>query len=421
MPHRRAGGHAEPDLLRRLGTLVLLLATGIAAIAAMPHLRHRTQAPPVEAGAYQREWRRLAQGVRQAELADDTPRYAQLRYRQLMLSGDTRGLAELAEHLRRRHADDDLLALRIDLALHRTTGALNRLAPLDDGSTEPALLRAQILLQLGEEATAESLFRDVLARERRWEALAGLAAIETARGDNAAADRHYAQAADELDVRQMRTYCWVLLQRGWLRLRQGQTEAAITFYALAESAYDGYWLVDDHMAEALAAAGRYDEAVARYRISIDRASRPESWQALGELYHHRGDAASATPWLTRARDAYEQSVARGETHYLHHLASLYADAQPDPPRAVELARRDFAQRPTRGTRDALAWALYRDGQFAAAHAVMVPLVAQGSGDAEVYLHAGLIHLAAGHADLARGALERASTLNPNPGRFHVHR
>jgi hypothetical protein len=52
--------------------------------------------------------------------------------------------------------------------------------------------------------------------------------------------------------------------------------------------------------------------------------------------------------------------------YYHHLAGLYADSLNEPEKAVEWARKDLALRQNIYAWDALAWAEYRNGNFAEA-------------------------------------------------------
>ena len=50
-------------------------------------------------------------------------------------------------------------------------------------------------------------------------------------------------------------------------------------------------------------------------------------------------------------------------HYCHHLADYYSDVVEDGAEAVKWAHKDLRLRENFATQAALAWALYRDGQF----------------------------------------------------------
>ena len=118
------------------------------------------------------------------------------------------------------------------------------------------------------------------------------------------------------------------------------------------------------------------------------------------------------------------TAAAGHAHYDHHLAGFYADVRRDGPEAVRWARKDLAQRRTPATLDALAWALYADGQFdEAARTVDEALALPGRRRPArtcCITPASFTPAAAtppGRSDLARKAAE----VNPKFLAFHVHR
>src|SRR5436305_1381164 len=71
-------------------------------------------------------------------------------------------------------------------------------------------------------------------------------------------------------------------------------------YQRADTAYPGYWLVDEHVAELLGAEARYDEAVAMYQSIASNGQRPELEQAIGELCDLAGQSGPAAYWKERA-------------------------------------------------------------------------------------------------------------------------
>ena len=133
-----------------------------------------------------------------------------------------------------------------------------------------------------------------------------------------------------------------------------------------------------------------------------------------------GRAGEAGPWHDRALAAYLDAARRGEVRYYHHLARFYADVRQDGAEALKWARRDAELRPHFVTQDGLAWALYRDGQFAAALAVMESALASGVKDPHVFFHAGIISLAAGRIDEGKRLLKMVAELNPGYANFHAH-
>ena len=72
-------------------------------------------------------------------------------------------------------------------------------------------------------------------------------------------------------------------------------------------------------------------------------------------------------------------------------------------------------------RDALAWALYRAGEFGSAANAARETLTGGSKDAHILFHAGMIFLAAGDPVRGKEVLAEAARVNPRHNSFHVHR
>ena len=140
-----------------------------------------------------------------------------------------------------------------------------------------------------------------------------------------------------------------------------------------------------------------------------RSPAPPAFLAVPRTLH---DAALA---------GYLASAARREVHYYHHLAGFYADARQDGAEAVKWARKDIELRDNFMTQDALAWALYRDGQFPAALEVIKKTLVSGVKDPHVLFHAAMIHMAAGQIGEGKRLLQTVSQMNPGYENFHVHR
>jgi tetratricopeptide (TPR) repeat protein len=85
-------------------------------------------------------------------------------------------------------------------------------------------------------------------------------------------------------------------------------------------------------------------------------------------------------------------------------------------------RKDIQLRQNVTTRDALAWALFRDGQYPAALGEMKKALSGNwqDQDAQLFFHAAMIHFATGLADEGKGYLQKAAKINPHYDAFHVH-
>jgi tetratricopeptide (TPR) repeat protein len=316
-----------------------------------------------------------------------------------------------------------LLRARLDFSLHRfaqTKTDLKRVSELA-GAFPVQMLHADLMVQEGKYAEAKKAYEKIIRKKRTWDGLARLAYLQGIIGDYAGAEALYIEAENEISAKEMRAYAWLKVQRGHLAFNQGHHDIALRHYLGADQAYSGYWLVQEHLAELFGAQRRYNEAEALYLRVIANTPKPELWQALGDLYVFMGSPERAKPWHEKALVTYLESVQNGEVLYLHHLAGFYADVLEEGSEAVRWARKDLALRAGPNGYDALAWALYRDGQFDAAFREMQHALQSGVNDAHVYFHAAMISLAAGKGKEGNHYLQLASASNPHFDAFHVHR
>ena len=383
------------------------------------------------------ELERIDEGI--AELEDSArklpidrvkiTKLAYLQYQRASLSGN---LAELSladnsldyaiQHL---GPDGDLYFLKanIHFKLHRLDDVEQDLAASPDLRQSPPGrgLKADLDFQQGRYDVARHEYESLIEEERSWDALARLAYFHFKMGAFDEADSLYDEAVDELTAKEMRHYAWVELQRGVVDLTRGDYEKAREHYQRAERAYSGHWLADEHLAELSGAEGKSDEAAALYQSVVARVPRPDFQQALGELYLSIGKNADANDCLASAEAAFRESAERGEVHYYHHLADLYADVFENGAEAVKWAQKDLELRRNFSTLAAMAWALYRAGEFAKALEMMNESLASGVKDARLFYQAGMIHKAFSPNGKADNYLRMAAAINPNYENFHVHR
>jgi len=379
---------------------------------------------------YRRDWSKLTDLA--AGTSGESPvNQAMLAAQRYWLSATPGDRATVEQRLTAaRRAAPDSPALRMLEARwaahhHKPAEAAVHLAELaaqanwDDAPSRLGLA-IDIALQQGRIEDAQKLLTES-ARQTDWALLAQYALLMDKTGQTEQADRAYQDASDLLSSKAMRDFAWLELQRGYLALSHGDAGAAETHYRLALRAYSGYWLAADYWGEWLAAQRRYAEAVAVYRQLALCTRKPEFYQSLGDLYQFLGQAEPAKYWHDKALDFYLDATRNGQTQYYHHLAALYADAYLDGTNASAWARLDLEQRPNAMSHDALAWALFRDGQIQAAVAHARAALSYRWEDAHLYGHAGMILLAAGFDAEGRAALERARQINPHYDDFHAHR
>ena len=214
---------------------------------------------------------------------------------------------------------------------------------------------------------------------------------------------------------------WFHLQLGELAFKSGDWDSAERQYADAGEVWPEGFSVEDHVAELRGAQGRTEEAIGLYEKLAARVPRPEFFQALGDLCALASKPEKAAEWHARAEAAYLQSVKDGAVHFYHHLAGFYADSKEDAAQAVEWARKDLALRQNIYAHDALAWALYKKGDGAAAASECAKALATGTRDPHLLYHAGMIRMATGDIAGGKAALQQAAAVNAKFNTFHVHR
>jgi tetratricopeptide (TPR) repeat protein len=385
----------------------------------------------VSAIGYAAEMRRIDEEIAALLGADDPERVTRrlyCLYQKASIAGDLTGLTAVI-----RAIDDAITTLANpgDLYLLKAHAAfkLHKLMDVDSAlravpsvydSDEGRLIRADLDFQHGNYQAAENGYLEVLQHERSWGALAHLAHLRGKMGDTAGADSLYEEAEDQLTAKEMRAYAWLEVQRGFLDFIQGHHREARLHYRRADAAYPGYWLVDEYIVEVLGAEHRYQEAVGILERVVSTIDRPDLDQAIGELYELAGDSGPALFWKERALSEYLQSAERGEVHYYHHLVDYYTDVTEDGAEAVKWASKDLKLRENFATQAALAWSLYRAGQFSNAVYWIDRALASCIVDARLYFQAGEIHRAAGNEVEGSTLRERATRLNPAVAGFHIH-
>lgn len=355
-------------------------------------------------------------------------KYVYRRYQKASIAGDLRGLSAVEPLIDRAIAllanPSDFYVLKANLALklHRLADVRAVLAacPSVDQSREAKMIRADLDFQQGRYEEAKRGYCEALDLEMSWDGLARLAYFHAQMGDVSGADGLYAQAEDELTAKEMRSFAWLRIQRGLLDFRHGRYAEAQAHYATAEAGYPGYPLVDEHVAELLAAQGHTSEAAERFDRIGAMVTRPELDQARGELYEIMGEIEIARSWQKQALDAYLASAERGEVHYYHHMVDYYCDVVGCGSEAVKWALRDLELRENFATQAALAWALYRDGKPDDAVLWIDRALASGAIGPGLLSKAASIHSAAGNESLGKSYRERAESLNPSLGSFHLH-
>jgi tetratricopeptide (TPR) repeat protein len=323
-----------------------------------------------------------------------------------------------------------VLQAQVQLAFHEFAAARDsalRLKRIVPGKSAPLQILGDALLELGEYPEARHAYDELWAidgsnvsteaRRARLAFIHGDRKEAKGRLGKALADAKELADADNAGT----AVAWCEVQLGELAFGEGDWEQADAHYASALRAHPDDYSALEHVAELRGAQGRTEEALALYDSLIARLPRPDVLQAAGDFHIFANKPDSGAALLQRALAAYLASMARGEILYLHHLAGCYADSLPEPANAVECARKDFASRQSVQAADALAWALYKNGEVAEAAEYASRALRTGIKDAHLLFHIGMIRFAAGDLAGGRAAMQEAVAVNPRHNAFHAHR
>jgi tetratricopeptide (TPR) repeat protein len=260
-------------------------------------------------------------------------------------------------------------------------------------------------LELGDVAAAGDAAQRLMDRSPGLAAYARASYLRWLHGDEAGALELARLAIDAAgDPNELVTRAWTLVQAANLFWHRGDHAGAEAGYRMALDVRFDY-------APALLGLGKVAAARARFGEAADHLTRAlaahpdvETAALLGQVLHRLGDADGA---------ARQEALAlRLGRHDRRALALYYANRRLDPSRAVELARAELRDRGDLYTEDALAWALYADGQWSLAEQHADRASRLGTRDALLLYHRGAIRLALGKVADARRLLEQALRQNP---------
>jgi tetratricopeptide (TPR) repeat protein len=152
------------------------------------------------------------------------------------------------------------------------------------------------------------------------------------------------------------------------------------------------------------AEGKSGEALESIRQAVALNPLPEYQWALIEALEAHGR-------LGEAVSVKNELKANGAAADPRTFALFLATSGEDPSRALRLARAELQTRNDVFTYDALAWSLAASGHWEEARVQSQRALSEGTRDARLFLHAGIIAAHVGHADEARTLLTQAETLH----------
>ena len=303
---------------------------------------------------------------------------------------------------------------RLHYTLHRlkqASAALKACPPAAEAG-ELAAMEADIAMYSGRYREAENIYRSLVNQSGLTQQYVRLALLKNRMGSPA-------EAAALLEAAEKRYHgglptmlAWLRLQRGLIALDRGRLDEALALYRLASDALEGWWLVDEHIAEVLLLNGKTMEAKAIYESVVARTGAPEFMDALAAIEMREGNAEKTRKLTLSARALYEQRIAAfpeaAAGHALNHFLRDKVDAR----KALSLAQKNFDTRPFGESATSLAKALLLNEKPGPAAELIENQLLKGWDTAEAYWILGEARRAL--AQKERADLAKREALNRNP-------
>jgi tetratricopeptide (TPR) repeat protein len=205
---------------------------------------------------------------------------------------------------------------------------------------------------------------------------------------------------------------WAHVQLGNLWFGSGNLKEAEKAYGRSTRTVAAYAPALAGEAKVAAARGNLELASKLYKQAFNRMPLPEYAIALGDVYAEMGekDEAEAQYGLVRSMDKLLR--ANGVNTDLE-IALFYADHDMDLKTSLRKARAAYEARPSIHAADALAWTLYKNGDYKEAQKYSEEALKLGTRDSLKLFHAGMISKSLGQKEQARQYLQQAIDLNPH--------
>jgi tetratricopeptide (TPR) repeat protein len=308
----------------------------------------------------------------------------------------------------------------LNYALHRfslveadLSRAENAVLVDDRERAEITARRGDLHFQAGRYAAALDAYRSAYDDDRTTGHALRLAHYHWKTAAFVEAEQYFAEAERLLSRPTHETRARIHVHRGLMDLSRARYEDALAHYRAADRVFDGYWLVEEHIAEADALAGRTDEAVRAYQDLVERTGAPELMEALARLLAESAPMEAAD-LARRAWRGFQARLAQlPEATYAHALEHCLHPTWGDPARAVELAEANAALRSGADARALLARAYAAADRLDDARRVVDELVVMAWSTAESHAIASEVYAAVGEPDRAAAERERAQAIRPD--------
>ncbi len=289
--------------------------------------------------------------------------------------------------------------------LHRFAGAEQIARQLTErrGLWFDYALLGDVLLERGALNEAVSAYQAVMAQRPGPQAYTRVAQLRWLKGDLDGAIEMLVDAARATSPRTPEAAAWVYVKLSRLLVQLGDTHAADSALVQALALQPGY-------APALHARGRLHLMQDRVELAVELLQQAVQEDPQPEFRWSLYEALQSAGQHARAHEQRTALLQQGELEDPRTLAVFLATVGDQPERAVRLATRELALRADPFTLDAVAWALGALGEHERALEYSLRALAEGTQDARLFLHAGIIAARAGDQRRALTLLGKAESI-----------
>lgn len=270
---------------------------------------------------------------------------------------------------------------------------------------------ADAQVELGRYEEAVATLQTMVDLRPDMNAFARISYLRELHGDTAGALEMMQQAVDS-GVPNSENTVWLRTQLGNLYFNNGDVRNAELEYQRTLQDYPNYVYALAGLGRVHASRGEMEKAIDLLNQAVAVMPMPEFVITLGDLYHAGGDENAA-------RQQYELVAAIEKIYRASgvdmdmEIALFNADHNQKLDETLALARNAYANRRSIHTADALAWALYKTGNYTEAQKYSVESLRLGTNDSLKLFHAGIIALQLSDEPRAREYLQRALEINPH--------
>lgn len=279
-----------------------------------------------------------------------------------------------------------LAQARLHYTLHRLkqSGAALDTCPTTVEPTEIAAIRADLALYNGRYRDAEIVYRALVNESGIFSSYVRYGLLKKWLGSPGEAAAFIEAAEKRYHAGSPTMLAWLKLQRGLVALDRGRFDEALAMYRLASDVLEGWWLIDEHIAEVLQLSGKTAEAKRLYENIIERTGNPEFMDSLAAIELQLGREAEAKKLTLKARAIYEQRLVAFPEAAAGHALDHFLKDQADAKLALSLAQKNFETRPYGESAIALAKAWMLAGKPNLAASLIESQLARGWDTAQTY-------------------------------------